>query len=245
MLDRLAAGTVQEWIAQAAAARAGRLATRREVLVGTNQYPDPHPLPAELPARDETPAGAVPARRDAVPFEDLRRRVEDLGARDPEAGRVFCVCLGDVARYMPRLEFARRFFRVGGFEVGDRGFATTVAEAVAAATADGARTVVLVGLDDTYADLAAPVAEALKKQPDPPVVMLAGAPVDIDAVDEVINVKSDVLDVLDRDARFFAGAHGRLDAPSASPAVACTAERGSRHREEWHVERDDDAADHQ
>ena len=103
-----------------------------------------------------------------------------------------------MARYMPRLEFTRRFFRVGGFAVSGEGFGTTVAEVVDAARADGARTVVLVGLDDTYAALAAPVAEALKKISNPPVVMLAGPPTEVPGIDETINVKSNVLDVLGR-----------------------------------------------
>ena len=66
------------------------------------------------------------------------------------------------------------------------------------ARADGARTVVLVGLDDTYAVMAGPVAAALKKEPAPPVVVLAGPPIELPEIDEVINVKSNVLEVLGR-----------------------------------------------
>jgi methylmalonyl-CoA mutase len=198
MLAALENGLVQEWVEAAAEKRAARLATRREVLIGTNQYPDPHAMKEPVVQESGTAEGAIPLRRDGVPFEKLRSRIEAMGQADPAAGRVFCACLGDVSRYMPRLEFARRFYRVGGFEVTDSGFATTVDEAVAAARADGARTVVLVGLDTTYAELAGPVLEALKKEPDPPVVMLAGAPVEGVAVDGTINVKSNVLDVLAR-----------------------------------------------
>ncbi len=198
MMAGLGAGLIQEWVATAADERAARLATRREVMVGTNQYPDPNPLkngPAETVVSAD---GAIPVRRDGVPFEKLRARIETLGKSNEAAGRVFCACLGDMARYMPRLEFTRRFFRVGGFSVSDDGFGTTVAEVVDAARADGARTVVLVGLDDTYSELAGPVAAALKKEPDPPVVMLAGSPVDVPEIDETISVKSNVLDVLGR-----------------------------------------------
>ena len=126
-------------------------------------------------------------------------------AGDAPVGRVFCACLGDVARYMPRLEFTRRFFRVGGFDPCDEGFASTAAEAVTAARTVGAPTVVLVGLDTTYADMAGEVAAALKKEPDPPVVMLAGAPVESPDIDECINLKSDVLDVLGRLATTVGG----------------------------------------
>jgi methylmalonyl-CoA mutase len=198
MMAALAEGRIQEWVAAAASARAARLATRREVMVGTNQYPDPNPLKRGVGDSAEAHRGGLPLRRDGVPFEELRARIEELDARDSQAGRVFCACLGDVARYMPRLEFTRRFFRVGGFEVTDNGFATGVEEAVEAARGDGARTVVLVGLDATYAELAGPVAAALKNESDPPVVMLAGAAVDGAVLDETINAKSNVLDVLGR-----------------------------------------------
>ena len=194
----LAQGQTRKWVDEAATERAARLAVRREVLVGTNQYPDPNPLrdfQPEVPGRKDA---AIVLRRDGEPFEILRARVEKMGRKNPPAGRVFCACLGDMARYMPRLEFTRRFFRVGGFELSGEGFADSAAEAVTAACADGARTVVLVGLDDTYAALASAAAAALKKKPDPPVVMLAGSPVDSPDIDESINIKSNVLEVLAR-----------------------------------------------
>jgi methylmalonyl-CoA mutase len=188
-------GLAQAWVAAAADERASRMATRREVQVGTNQYPDPNPLKTFIAPTEVLP-GAIPLRRDAEPFEALRARVEKLAGTP--AGRVFCAHLGDVAKYMPRLEFTRRFFRTGGFEVtGDR-YATTAGEAVSLARQDGAGTVVLVGIDATYAVMAAEVATALKMEPDPPVVLLAGAAPEGVALDGTIGIKSNVLETLGR-----------------------------------------------
>jgi len=50
------------------------------------------------------------------------------------------------------------------------------------------------------------LAAALKKEPDPPVVMLAGAGLECEDIDESINIKSDVLAVLDRLATKVGGA---------------------------------------
>jgi len=194
-------GLVQEWVATAAAERAARLATRREVMVGTNQYPDPNLM--KTLAAEESGMG-IPLRRDGMPFEALRARVERL-AGSPE-GRVFCACLGDVARYMPRLEFTRRFFRTGGFEVTGDSFATTAAQAAELALADGARTVVLIGLDPTYEEMAAELVAELKNGDAPPIVMLAGTPPEGLEVDAAINAKSNVLDVLGRLADQTGGA---------------------------------------
>jgi methylmalonyl-CoA mutase cobalamin-binding subunit len=192
-MEALKTHKVQDWVAAAAAARADRMATRREVQVGTNQYPDPNPIRPAAPVA--APAGTIPLRRDGEPFERLRARVETLAGTP--GGRVFTANLGDVAKYMPRLEFTRRFFRTGGFAVTGDGYATTAEEAVAAAGADGARTVVLVGLDDTYADLAAAVTAGLRKGDQPPVVVLAGtAPAGLDV--ETITIRTDVLETLGR-----------------------------------------------
>jgi methylmalonyl-CoA mutase len=195
VMAALDSGLAQEWVACAAKQRAELLSTRREVLVGTNQYPDPNSLKT-VPARGEVPAGAIPLRRDAEPFEVLRVDIEKMAGTP--AGRVFCANLGDVAKYMPRLEFTRRFFRTGGFEVTGEGFALTPDEAVTSAREDGAGTVVLVGLDDTYAAMAATVVGGLKEGSDPPVVLLAGAAPEGVVLDGTIGLGSNVLDVLGR-----------------------------------------------
>ena len=139
----------------------------------------------------------IPLRRDTEPFENLRVRVKELGRTDEDGTRIFLACLGDVARYMPRLEFTRRFFRVGGFEVIEQGFFTDAAAAVEAARTVGARTVALVGLDDTYMKIAAGFAEGLGKLDPPPVIFLAGR-AEVAGVAETIHAHSDVLDVLGR-----------------------------------------------
>jgi methylmalonyl-CoA mutase len=203
VMAALEIGQAQEWVAAAAAERAAHMATRREVQVGTNQYPDPHPL-EKVPAHEEVPAGAIPLRRESAPFEALRARIEKMAGTP--AGRVFCANLGDVARYMPRLEFTRRFFRTGGFEVTGDGFATAPDQAVALARQDGARTVVLVGLDETYAAMAGAVASGLKDGADPPLVLLAGSPPEGVTVEGSIGLNSDVLEVLGRLAAQVGGA---------------------------------------
>jgi len=151
------------------------------------------------PAPEVTP---IALRRDAEPFEILRARQAAAQEQDPAAGRVFAVCLGDFAAYMPRLDFAREFFQVGGFAVsGDEYFQDSQA-AVPAARASGARTVVVVGLDATYTEQAATVVRELADGPEPPFIFLAGAPGEQETalreagLTEFIHVRSNVLDVL-------------------------------------------------
>jgi methylmalonyl-CoA mutase cobalamin-binding subunit len=139
----------------------------------------------------------IPLRRDGEPFEILRARIKDMGRNNAAGARVFLACLGDTARYMPRLEFTRRFFRVGGFEIAEKGFFNDAAAAVEAAHATGANTLALVGLDDTYTEMAAEVIANFGKADQPPTIFLAGQ-AEIAGVDEAIHARSDVLDVLGR-----------------------------------------------
>ena len=83
------------------------------------------------------------------------------------------------------------------FEVVEQGFSTDAVAAVEATRAAGARTVALVGLDDTYTEMAAEVAASLGKLDPPPMIFLAGN-AEVAGVDETIHARSDVLDVLGR-----------------------------------------------
>jgi len=139
-------------------------------------------------------------------FESLRLAVRDRAVADAGAAAVFCANLGDVARYMPRLDFTRGFFQTGGFTVlADRYFAGPD-DAALAARESGARTAVIVGLDATYAEQGVAAAVALKAA-GVETVILAGLPQDLVAalkaagVDEFIHVRSDAHAVLSALAR--------------------------------------------
>ncbi len=120
------------------------------------------------------PWPTLAACRDAAPFESLVARVMRLSARAPARGRVHCLCLGDAARTTPRLDFARGALAVGGFAVSAGAFHTDAAAAVAEAGANGAATVMLVGLDEVYVGLGAEVATRLAAAAQPPLLMAAG-----------------------------------------------------------------------
>jgi methylmalonyl-CoA mutase len=144
----------------------------------------------------------IPLRRDAQAFEDLRDKVEAVRAVEAGRSRVFCVCLGDFARYMPRVDFVRRFFQAGGFEVVADRFFTDSGAAAAAAGESGAAQVILVGLDSTYEELAVEVTQKLMALSSKPRIMLAGKPGDLEAeleaagVRDFIHIRSNLLEVL-------------------------------------------------
>ena len=138
------------------------------------------------------------AFRTAETFENLRKAV--IKARRGKTD-VFFANLGPVGAYMPRLDFTRGFFQVGGFTVEDKNSFKTPEEAAKAAIASGAPIVVAVGLDDTYVEQVSELAKAIKAS-GPKTVLVAGLLKDhadafkVAGVDDFVHVRSDVHAVL-------------------------------------------------
>lgn len=138
--------------------------------------------------------------RAAEGFETLRTRV--LAFRQGKATpQIFMANLGPVGAYMPRLDFTRGFFQVGGFQVEDQQSFNSAQEATQAALQSGAPIVVVVGLDDTYIAQVPELAAALKKGGVKTVLVAGLLKEQADAfkaagVDDFIHIKSDVLAVL-------------------------------------------------
>lgn len=139
--------------------------------------------------------------RTAQPFEALRRRVEAWRTGIP-GPQVFLANIGPVAGYMPRLDFSRSFFQVGGFSVeGDRWFADPE-EAASAAVSAGTPIVAIVSTDERYPDAVPAIAAKVKAARPNAVVVVAGLPKDQvermrqAGVDEFIHVRADVPAVL-------------------------------------------------
>ncbi|MDR2560542.1 MAG: acyl-CoA mutase large subunit family protein [Holophagales bacterium] len=205
--EALEKGFVQKAILDIANARRKAVATRTDIIVGINQYPNAlEGLPeqrtidhAVVKAKLGPPASAARTGQakskdfgalvDAAPKSTLGEISKALGAsgsikveplvafRAAETfeslrkamikGRkgktdVFLANLGPVGAYMPRLDFTRAFFQIGGFTVEDKSWFKTPDEAAKAAIASGAPIVVAVGLDDTYIEQAEGLAKAVK-----------------------------------------------------------------------------------
>jgi len=138
------------------------------------------------------------AFRTAEMFETLRKAM--IKARKGKTD-VFLANLGPVGAYMPRLDFTRAFFQVGGFTVDDKSWFKTHDEAAKAAIASGAPIVVAVGLDDTYIEQAEGLAKAVKAG-GAKTMLVAGLLKDhadafkVAGVDDFVHIKSDAHAVL-------------------------------------------------
>ena len=164
-------GLIQREVAAARAEREHAVATRKDALVGANEFPDlgeatfqgldiarasVPPMPVAVPITPLTPM------RLGEPYEALRDASDRSLARTGERPKIFLANLGASADFTERATFARNFFAAGGIEaISGEGFANRDA-LVEAFKASGTRRACLCGTDAAYAQEAADTARALK-----------------------------------------------------------------------------------
>jgi methylmalonyl-CoA mutase len=174
----LEAGLVQRHVAAACSERGRAVATRREALTGTSEFPHLAELPVavlDAPRSPERQSGLatkfapLALHRLAEQFERLRdasdRQLEESGSRP----KVFLANLGPLAAFTSRATFAKNFFEAGGIEaVTNEGFAAAGAStdrcALAAAfNASRAGFACLCSSDEIYGREAGGAAEVLTR----------------------------------------------------------------------------------
>lgn len=202
----LKAGFVQNTVNAASKARHTAVDRRKEVLLGTNQYPNVHETANEkieaaahtcCCGADEKAAGEIPTLRyvrAASDFEALRLATERSGKRP----KVFMLTIGNLAMRLARSQFSGNFFGCAGYEIIDNLGFDTVQAGIDAALKAKAEIVVLCSSDEEYATLAP---EAHKLLGDKAILVVAGAPecmeeLKAQGITRYINVRSNVLDTL-------------------------------------------------
>jgi methylmalonyl-CoA mutase len=119
----LESGLLQRNVAAVRAARQQALARGKEILTGTNAYPDiAETPPAVLAADPRAPSGEIasaatlPRLRLAEPFEALRDKSDRILAATGARPKVFLATLGAPSEFTARANFAANFFESGGFQ---------------------------------------------------------------------------------------------------------------------------------
>lgn len=202
------AGYIQTIIAESAAARKKAIATRREILLGTNQYPNfTEKVSPNVNTTKEAPkcccgksdssvVATLKPMRAGEEFEAMRIAVDRSG-KNPKA---FMLTIGSLAFARARSQFSSNFFGCAGIECIDNTQFATVADGVNAAVDSGAEIVVICSSDDDYATLAPEIYEALKGKA---IVVVAGDPacraeLEAKGITNFISVRSNVLTTLEQ-----------------------------------------------
>ena len=203
-LQALKNGTIRNRIDAAAGTRKDDVARRKEILLGTNQYPgfreqtaSPHDpgrlFPASAPGQDEEVTPIRPSRG-AEEFEKLRLATE----RAPHRPLAFMLTIGNPAMRSARAQFSSNFFAVAGYEVMNNNGFETVSEGVNAALDAKADIIVICSSDDDYAIVAHDIFKMIAGRA---LVVVAGTPPCMDSLKaeglkHFISVRSNVLETL-------------------------------------------------
>lgn len=200
-LAAVKSGLVQDAVNNTGTARRAAIAARKEILLGSNQFPNfNEKATAKIKtAADDCGCGAHEAKtldftRGASEFEALRLATEKAAKR-PKA---FMLTIGNLNMRLARAQFSCNFLACAGYEVVDNLGFETVEAGVEAAKAAGADIIVLCSSDDEYAELAPKAKAAIS---DTAILVIAGAPACADelkaqGITEFINVRSNVLGTL-------------------------------------------------
>jgi len=199
---------VQKAIRESSEKRHTDVARRKEMLLGTNQFPNVNEMAAEkivelngsIPCTCghhaescDTPAG-LPTKRAASDFEALRLATEAASNRP----KVFMLTIGNLAMRLARAQFSTNFFGCAGYEIIDNLGFNTVEEGVDAALEKGADIVVLCSSDDEYAEYAPAAFKYLNGRAE---FVVAGAPACMDelkaiGINDYVHVRCNVLETL-------------------------------------------------
>ena len=193
------ASFVKERIAASAAAKDKAIATRRQTLLGANQYPNftevaDKAITAEAVTRKQAEGNTLAPYRGAMAFEEMRLHVDRSG-KQPKAFMLTC---GSLAMARARAQFSCNFFGCAGIRVQDNTFFKSIEEGAKAALESKAEIVVVCAADDDYAEAAPKVKELLGGKA---ILVVAGAPacmpeLEAQGITNFINVKSNVLETL-------------------------------------------------
>ena len=195
------AGKVQAAIAESTKTRHANVAKRKEILVGTNQYPNftetsngKRPVATCCNCGGETEIPTLKFDRAASEFEALRLETE-AAEKTPIA---FMLTIGNLAMRQARAQFSCNFLATAGYKVIDNLGFKTVEEGVDAALAANADIVVLCSSDDEYAEYAVPAFQYLNGRA---MFIVAGAPACMDdlkaaGIENFIHVRCNVLETM-------------------------------------------------
>ncbi len=199
----VANGNVQNAVNASCEKRHTDVARRKEILLGSNQYPNINEKAADKIetkschcscGHNENAQGGLTMKRAATDFEELRLATEAAAKRP----KVFMLTIGNLAMRLARAQFSTNFFGCAGYEIIDNLGFDTVQAGIDAALEKEADVIVLCSSDDEYATLAPEAFQYLNGRAE---FVVAGAPAcmeDLKAagINEFIHVRCNVLDTL-------------------------------------------------
>lgn len=202
-LAALKSGVIQKKISERAEKRKKDIGTRKEILLGTNQFPNTGErvtddkiirMSSEVTDRNDLLCEPVKPSRGAEDLENIRSAV-DLAPRKPV---VFLLSIGNPVLRRARAQFSAGFFGCAGYKIEDNDGFSSVDEGVEAALKQNADIVVICSSDEEYPAFAPEIFGRLNGRA---MVVVAGNPLCTDdlkkaGIENFISIRSDLVDTL-------------------------------------------------
>jgi methylmalonyl-CoA mutase len=203
-LEALRSGYMQAKLAESAGRLKSDVATRKTILLGTNQYPNPEEtisdqVEYQINMRDKHEikdliVDPITVFRGAEDYERLRIAVE----KSVKKPVVFLLTMGNQVIRKARAQFSAGFFRCAGYRIIDNPGFNTADEGIEAFITSRADIVVICSSDEEYTDFAPDIYSKLK---DKAIVVVAGNPSSVNdlkaqGLDLFIHIRSNVPEML-------------------------------------------------
>jgi len=204
MLKAVKTGWIQETVEKSAYQRREEVATRKTILLGTNQYPNvseqmlekinfseaEEMLEEEMYADEDTEIEDLDEEEITTykkmilfgasdDFDQMRLATEQYQAESGNTPSVFLLNIGNVAMRKARAMFITNFFGCAGFNIYDNLGFSTPDEGVKAALASKAEIIVVCSSDEEYATLGMECTQKIKAANSKLIVVIAGYPKEI------------------------------------------------------------------
>lgn len=203
-LPALKSGYIKKELTESANLKRENISMRKEILLGTNQYPDfdekvsqgidLNKVFSSTGNSDENIVEAISMQRGTEDLERIRITAE----RAPKRPVAFMLTIGDPAMRKARSQFSSNFFACGGYTIKDNQGFSSVDQGVKAAMEANADIVVVCSSDMEYAALVPEVSEAVRGKA---IIVVAGNPSCMDdlkmkGIEYFIGVHTNIVDTL-------------------------------------------------
>jgi len=176
------------------------IATGRQTILGTNQYPNQEEKnnTTKTTSNIRQTSGEfelLKNYRGAEAFENLRQTTE----KNDKQPKVFMLTYGNQVMRKARADFSENFFAIAGFEIINNIGFETIEQGINESINQNADIIVLCSSDDSYLEMA----EAIKKSNLNKIIVVAGYPKNIDEIKQLgienfIHAKSNILEELSK-----------------------------------------------
>jgi len=211
ILEMFRKGDLQIAIKDMARKKHDRVASRRDKMVGTNEFPNTleksKSVVASAPVEEEVIIPPLGRSRVAVEIEEIRLKTE----KSRKIPKVFLLTYGDPVMRRGRATFATNFFACAGFEIVDNPGFDAMSEGLSKALKARADIIVFCSADEAYAEMARKTRLVITDQA---VIVIAGYPKDqIEdikraGVEHFIHVRSNLLEELKKFQALILGDSG-------------------------------------